>query len=481
MLFNSLAFLAFFSFVFLGFYILPQKIRNPFLLLASFGFYLSWNPTFGILLLSVILISWSGGLVMQRKVKTKKIWLTGFILVLLAPLCFYKYLGFFLTNLHTLLPLSSGWGGQWVDYILPVGLSFFTFQAIGYLIDVYRGWANPLSLYDTALFISFFPQLNAGPIGRVEELAPQFKREHHFNYDVVVGGLALIMQGWFKKAVVADHLSEYIGAVYGNVGMHSGKTLLFASALFAIQLYADFSGYSDMAAGVARMLGFDLIINFRRPLLATSMRTFWARWHVSLTTWFRDYLFAPLYQSCKGKRKRLPVSALVVLNAFVFSVSGLWHGAGWTFIIWGLINGLYLGLEPLVWKQLPFMQEDYFKHKLVQRLVNMAKTAYCFTLFTVSLIFFRAANLAQAMTIFDRIFTKIGGSIYRGDSGAFFNLLIALGAMVILDLYNEYKDKDVAYLVHPKIWVTAVRFSLFTAFILTFGVLDASKFIYFQF
>jgi len=484
MLFNSLTFLLFFIIILFGYYNLA-RYRNIFLLVANFFFYMYWNPLFGILLLYMILLGYSGARLVYKSASPSRrnMVMTLWILLLLMPLCYYKYLGFFTSALSYYMPFNrlDALGTAAAAIVIPVGISFFTFQTVGYLVDVHRQEIEPLSLFDTALFISCFPQLNAGPIGRAAQLVPQFHQPPEFRYDRVVSGVALFLQGMFKKLVVADRLAEYVNAVYGNSSLHSGPSLLLATVFFTIQLYADFAGYSDMAVGVARMLNIDVIMNFQRPLLATNMRFFWSRWHVSLTTWFRDYLFMPLYRIWNEKRKKASFHKILLLSIIVFGVSGLWHGAGWTFIVWGMLNGFYLGMEPTIQKKWLFLEQWKNRSRILDLIIVTAQRLVVFVLFGFSMVFFRAKTLQEAWQIVTKIFIPHSGGLFKGEADVFLYCLLSISVLWCMDLYDEHKKTDAGYLVHKSLWGTAAAIAIMLSVILFFGVLDESQFIYFQF
>ncbi|MBR1779936.1 MAG: MBOAT family protein, partial [Oscillospiraceae bacterium] len=327
--FNSLEFLLFFPVVFILHWTLPHRFRWVLLLAASWMFYFWWNPWTGLLLVGTTLVSWlcARGIARTEQTAIRRALLVLALAVSLGCLGFFKYTGFFASLVG--LELS-------IQIILPVGISFYTFQTLSYVIDVYRGGVEPEGHFGYyALFVSFFPQLVAGPIERPENLLPQLRAERTLRAQNLTAGGWLLLEGYFKKIVVADTLAPYVDRVFGVPEAALGPEIVLATLLFGIQIYCDFSGYSSIARGTAALLGIDLMENFRRPYGARTVRELWRKWHISLTSWFTDYVYIPL----GGSRRGLPRQVVNIL--IVFLLSGLWHGAGWTFVLWGLIHGLY--------------------------------------------------------------------------------------------------------------------------------------------
>lgn len=345
MLFNSLSFFIFFPIVailyFVCTYFVKKNMANQVLLLAaSLYFYACWNPLYLCLIVFSVLATWWGGLALENKtVKQKRIVVALVIFVNLMILFFFKYYNFFCDSVDWFAQIFSKQHKKNIlphfSILLPVGISFYTFQALGYMIDVYRGDIPAERNFVTyALFVTFFPQLVAGPIERSRNLLPQFKTNYRFDYDRVTSGMRLFAWGLFKKIVIADQVALYVNSIYGAVNEATGLALLLATFFFAFQIWCDFSGYSDMAIGVAKILGFHLMKNFDRPYTASSIVEFWRRWHISLSTWFKDYLYIPLGGNRCGKVRR----SFNLMITFV--VSGLWHGAAWHFVAWGFAHGL---------------------------------------------------------------------------------------------------------------------------------------------
>lgn len=341
MLFNSIEFLLFLVSIFLLYWFVFKqlKIQNSLILLASYFFYGWWDWRFLSLILASTLVDYTIGIALHKTSlkRKKKLLLFLSLLFNLGILGFFKYFNFFIENwIHLWSSLGVPMNKSSFDIILPVGISFYTFQTLSYTIDIYRNKLTPTRNFIVfSSFISFFPQLLAGPIERASNLLPQFHKERAFNYDFAVSGIKLILWGLFKKIVIADNCAIYVNEVFENYQDQSGLTLIFGAIYFAFQIYGDFSGYSDIAIGTARLFGFDLMRNFNYPYFSRDIAEFWRRWHISLSTWFRDYLYIPLGGS-KGSRFNQ------IRNVFIiFLVSGFWHGANWTFVLWGGLNALF--------------------------------------------------------------------------------------------------------------------------------------------
>lgn len=343
MLFNSLLFLVFFPIVVILYFIIPPKYRWVFLLIASYYFYMNWQPIYALLISFSILTTWICGVLLDKTedVNKRKIFLTISLIINFGILFLYKYYNFINTKVFSIFDnFNIRWEVPNLDVLLPVGISFYTFQAVGYTIDVYRKEIQAekhIGIY--ALFVTFFPQLVAGPIERSKNLLPQFREVKILTAENLSAGFKMVLWGFFLKIVLADRLGMYVDAVFNNVDKHTGISHILASFFFAFQIYGDFAGYSLIAIGVSRIMGFKLMTNFARPYFATSITTFWSRWHISLSSWFKDYLYIPLGGNRVSK-------ARTYFNLFfTFFVSGIWHGANFTFIIWGALHGLFSTLE----------------------------------------------------------------------------------------------------------------------------------------
>lgn len=386
MTFNSLAFLIFFPIVFLLHWVLPHRFRWVLLLTASWLFYFWWNPWTGLLLVGTTVVSW---LCAGEIARLKKLWARRTLLVLtlavsLGSLGLFKYADFF----ASMAGVESG-----LKLILPVGISFYTFQTLSYVIDVYRGTVRPEDHFGYyALFVSFFPQLVAGPIERPENLLPQLRAARTFRTENLSVGGWLLLEGYFKKIVIADSIAPFVDRVYAVPESSLGPEIALATLLFGIQIYCDFSGYSSIARGTAKMLGIELMENFRRPYESQTVRTFWRRWHISLTSWFTDYVYIPL----GGSRCGLPRQIFNIL--VVFLVSGLWHGAGWTFVLWGLIHGMYRAGGMLMERGEKSAPSASWGLAMLRRVRTILLVSFPW-------LFFRAASLEDAVMLMARFFT----------------------------------------------------------------------------
>lgn len=398
--FNSLQYLWFLPAVFALYYTLPHKLRNPMLLIASYYFYMCWVPQYAVLFFFSTFVTWLTGFMVSvvKDSRQRKIALVINIVINLGILGLFKYFNFFVDSLVAagaavgvvITPLHS-------SLLLPVGISFYTFQALGYSFDVYRGdIPHERNFFTYALFVSFFPQLVAGPIERAPNLLPQFYERRRFDGELARRGARLVLWGLFKKIAIADVIVIYINAVYGtrdNFVHYTGYTLIGATVAFAIYIYCDFSAYSDIAKGSAALLGFRLMDNFKTPYFATSISDFWARWHISLSTWFKDYLYIPLGGNRKGPWRKM-------LNLFiVFALSGLWHGADWTYVIWGLLHATYRVAEEMLHLVLPVRKVVGWAQKILYVFINTAKRIAVFALVCFGWIFFRANTAQEAFYI----------------------------------------------------------------------------------
>lgn len=475
MLFNSLPFLIFFPTVCLLYFLVPYKYRWALLLLASYFFYMYWKVEYAILIIISTLTDYFAAIRISETddPKIRKRWLGLSLLMNIGLLVGFKYLNFIISAFNDLFALTGAdLSLPNMDILLPVGISFYTFQTLSYTVDVYHNKLQPeRHLGRMSLYVSFFPQLVAGPIERATHLLPQFWEDKKPDYDQIVWGLKKIAYGFFKKVVVADRCALYVNEVYSNIDEYSALPLAFATFLFAIQIYCDFSGYSDIAIGTARILGFDLMENFDRPYLSRSISEFWRRWHISLSTWFRDYVYIPL----GGNRGTVP---RVYFNLFItFVISGLWHGANWTFLIWGAIHGLYLIVERLLKKPLAqFRQAGPTGLATVQ---NVLQTLWIFFLVNIGWVFFRADTLSDAKVILQKIFwptLQWGDIIIRdGEQGLGLLNLGLLGLSVGLLGLSYLLPKDLNFR-HSFLYLIVI-----TLIILFLGRNAEAEFIYFQF
>jgi D-alanyl-lipoteichoic acid acyltransferase DltB (MBOAT superfamily) len=406
--FNSWQFLVFFPVIGVLYFVITMQVRKNavsqvFLLGASLFFYLCWNPAYIALILFSVLVTWVSGLLMTNtSARNKKLILGASLALNLGVLFFFKYYNFFTGTVNMLFAtLNHGMETRLpaLNVLLPVGISFYTFQALGYSIDVYRGTvAAERNFLTYALFVTFFPQLVAGPIERTGNLIPQFKADYSFDYDRVTSGLKLAAWGMFKKVVIADRVAMYVNAVYGDPGVYPACAVLLATIFFTVQIYCDFSGYSDIAIGAARVLGFNLMTNFRTPYFSRSISEFWRRWHISLSAWLKDYVYIPLGGNRKGAARQR-------FNLLItFLLSGLWHGAAWHFVLWGLLHGVFQVIERSTaafrstLKRTIGLQEE-------SRFTKFLELCITFALVCFAWICFRANTIRDALLIFTKLTT----------------------------------------------------------------------------
>lgn len=405
MLFNSVEFLLFFPTVILLYFFLQPQFRWILLLVASYYFYMAWKPVYILLIVLSTIIDYYCGLKMGSltEKKQRRPYLYISLISNLGILFSFKYFGFFNNSLQDLFAVFDiAYHGPTFELLLPMGISFYTFQTLSYSVDIYHGNLKPEKHFGIfALFVSFFPQLVAGPIERASNLLPQFHQHHTYNQDRLTSGLRLMLWGMFKKVVIADRLAFLVNAVYNHPEEFGGFSLCLATVFFAFQIYCDFSGYSDIAIGAARIMGYNLMTNFRTPYFAKSISEFWKRWHISLSTWFRDYVYIPM----GGNRV---VKWRWHYNLFItFLVSGLWHGANWTFVIWGALHGFYLVFS--IWtKAYRTRLNQMIGLKAGSRFMKVLDIAIVFVLVCFAWIFFRANSLADAFYIISHMGTDFG-------------------------------------------------------------------------
>ena len=462
MLFNSVEFLVFFPLVTALYFAVPSRLRWPVLLAASCWFYMAWIPAYAAVLLTSTVVAYLAARIIARTHdRRKKTAMLCIALTLVAGILFlFKYFGFFNTTLTSLLGrLNISYAPPALHLLLPLGISFYTFKLLSYVIDVYRGSLAPERNFGAfALYASFFPQVLAGPIERAGRFLPQLRDLRGFDAARVSSGLKLMLWGLFKKAVVADHLAVVVNQVYGNVQGYSGAPLIAATYLYAFQIFCDFSGYSDMAIGAARVMGIGTMENFRRPYHAASVADFWHRWHISLSSWFRDYLYFPL----GGSRVALRRWALNVL--IVFLVSGLWHGAAWTFVVWGGLHGLFLVGERLTQGVRDRACRLLGLGKGLRKALGIFAT---FHLVTFAWIFFRAANLSDALYVVTHLFVGFGESLASlasvCDAGHVWPALAGIAIMEAVHVLQVRKS-PIAFLSSRPVWI---RWTAYAALVLT--------------
>ena len=496
MLFNSLDFLLFFPVVTLLYFAIPARFRHLWLLAASYYFYMCWSPRYALLMLFSTVVTWLGGRSIARAARIanekkrrcgQKAALVFSLAANLAVLCVFKYLGFIFYNAEHIVSLFGGhFIAPKIDLLLPVGISFYTFQALGYTIDVYRGDidAEP-DFLRYALFVSFFPQLVAGPIERSGSLLRQLRTEQRFDGARVRAGLVRMAWGLFMKMVIADRLAFFVDTVFNAPAGQPGSAVALASVLFTFQIYCDFGGYSNIAIGAAQVMGVTLMENFRQPLLAPSVRDFWRRWHISLSSWFRDYLYIPLGGSRGGKGR-------AILNTvIVFFVSGLWHGAAWHYVLWGGLHGLYLTAGRLTLparrraRRALHIREDGALHRVCGTALTFAFVVFAFLIFRANSMG-EAAALIRAMFADFRPEALAGAGLYAFgmDQPDFTVALVTLAVLAVCDLLAERADV-LAGLERQALPLRWLVYLLLMFAVIIFGVYgpeyDAAAFIYFEF
>lgn len=476
MLFNSFDFLLFYPIVTIVFFLLQHRVRWFWLLAASCYFYMFFIPIYIIILAVTIIIDYYVGIWLEKAApeKRKRILVIS-IFINVGILAVFKYYNFFIGNWN----VAASWSNikfllPYMSIALPVGLSFHTFQAMSYTIEVYRGNQKAEKHFGIyALYVMFYPQLVAGPIERPQNVLHQFHEKKIFSTSNLNKGLYLMLWGLLKKTVIADRLGIYTNVVFDNYTQHSGSSLALAAFFFAIQIYCDFSGYSDIAIGCAKTMGFDLMQNFNRPYFATSIIEFWRRWHISLSTWFRDYLYIPLGGNKKGE-------ARWILNVFiVFLVSGFWHGANWTFIIWGALHG-FLNMLNIAFNK--FGKNTSGNAKKLLTIITNKYITIPFTFFLVSIawIFFRATSIEQAWYIIHKIFTDFDGKLFNKTGGFAIYAIIGLTILFLKELKDEYKWR-IHVLSSSNYYIRLLGIIGLLLLISLTQVFNSSQFIYFQF
>lgn len=498
MLFNSIQFLIFFPIVLLIYFILPIKVRYLWLLVASYYFYMCWNAKYAILIMLSTVITYLSGLLLEktkksnlnevRAAKLKKIIVAISFVINLSILFYFKYFNFVFELLSKAFnKINIQLNMPVVDVLLPVGISFYTFQALSYTMDVYRDeiYAEK-NLFRYALFVSFFPQLVAGPIERSKNLLKQLAEPRKFDFANLREGMLLIIWGYFQKLVIADRIAIFVDTVYGDFNQYGGWYLIVATILFAVQIYCDFSGYSTIAMGTAKILGIQLMENFDAPYFSSSVAMFWRRWHISLTSWFKDYLYIPLGGSRKGTIRKF------INKMIVFLISGLWHGASLSFVVWGGLNGIYQVIGEII---KPFKNKAMKKIGLIENLLCYRLLSVCITFILVdfSWIFFRANRLRDALLIIKQIVTiknqwiLFDGSLYKCGLGISEFWLMMFSVMVLM-ISDFCKHKGVVIrkiIMNQDGWFRYIFIAISIMIVMVFGkygpAYDSANFIYFQF
>ncbi|HUC01315.1 MAG TPA: MBOAT family O-acyltransferase [Candidatus Paceibacterota bacterium] len=492
MLFNSFSFLVFFPVVVILYYLLPHRFRWILLLVASCYFYMAFIPAYILILLYLIVIDFFMGILIEKaEGRKRKLFLTISIIANVGTLFFFKYFNFFNANVASVASfLHWNYPIGFLAIALPLGLSFHTFQSLAYVLEVYyKRYPAERHIGIYALYVMFFPQLVAGPIERPQQLLPQLHAEHEFNEGFASQGLRIMIWGFFKKVVVADSIGVIVDQIYGNLHGETGVALAVAAVAFAIQLYADFSGYSDIARGSAKVFGIDLVNNFDVPYFARSISDFWRRWHISLTSWFRDYFYFPLALKWASWSRAGLYAALFV----TFLVIGLWHGAGWTFICFGAVFGFYsvFGLWTKKYRDRLIASSRISRYP---GFLALFQTLITFGLVCIGFVFFRSTSLSNAIYFLEHLPTGWSNAfrvhfwtdlahteIYAGLTKY---RLAALPLSCLVMLFGEYLEREkqvTAWIAAHPMWFRWGAYYLIVAWILFFGYFDQQTFIYFQF
>ena len=463
--FNSFNFWLIFPFIFGFYWLIPSRysiFKKWYLIIVSYLLYMNWKPVFAIVLFFVTVVTFEGGKIIVHAKNRRKTLIGIFGCLTLFPLLLFKYYNFINESVTAGLEYSGiHFALPGLNWAVPVGISFFTFQAIGYLFDVYyRRIEEEKSFTDYVLFVSFFPQIASGPISKASELLPQIKSPHPFNYQQGVGGLKLLLWGMFLKVVIADRMGMYVDSIYPNYIHYSGKICLLGSIFYSLQIYADFAGYSFMAMGIAKTLGYNLVNNFQRPYFSVSVTDFWRRWHISLSRWLKDYVYIPMGGS-RCSRLRNYWNILVT-----FLISGIWHGANWTFIVWGLFHGIAQIIEKALHLQ------KYEGRNVAMKACRILVT---FLIVNCAWIFFRMPSLQEAYGLISRIFTNFGDPCSLAD----YKLSVLLIIPLLKDVKDEFLSQRISVLNHSAVRMSAYVF-LFTC-ILLLGILSSGQFIYVNF
>ena len=480
MIFNSFQFVWLYPIIFIGYYLLScllgknlperqRKTSNALLLIVSYGLYAQTNAAYTLILLGVTFVTYFFALLIERNEndRPKKLLIACGSLLALLPLLVFKYYNFIITSSNELLEsIHCTTVLPGLNWAVPIGISFFTFQAVGYLMDVYyqrikaeRNW------WDYMLFVSFFPQIMSGPISKAKDLLPQIKSYRHFDETMAAQGLKWFIWGLFLKVMMADRLGMYVDKVLDNYMLNSGTSCLLATIYYSFQIYGDFAGYSFMALGVGKLMGFNLINNFQRPYLSTSITDFWRRWHISLSTWLKDYVYIPLGGSRCSKARNY-------WNIFMtFLVSGIWHGANWTFVFWGILHGVFQIIEKMFGWQ---------KVSTTNLPVRIGRIFLTFAFVTIAWIFFRQPTIGDAFGVIERIVTDHGALFKPSNKDVVFSLL-SIGIVACVDLTREFMPKRFYQFTQAP---TAIRWYVYWALLLLVllsGVFDSSQFIYVSF
>jgi len=467
MQFTSIPFFIFLFAVVVAYYALPQKYRNYLLLAASYYFYFSIQPEYLVLLMISTLVNYLLGRGLEVYLRRKKVLLCVGLLFNLGILFFFKYFNFFGDQVNAIFSsLSMNISIPHHSLILPIGISFYTFMALGYVLDVYWGdIKSQRNLLTFSIYLAFFPQILCGPIGRAKNLFKQFTEMHPLLYDNFANGFRLILWGLFKKMVVADNIGAYVDAVYNNIPMHSTLTLIVTALLYPLQLYADFGGYTDIARGVGKTLGFDLMVNFRTPYVnSTSVTDYWRRNHISLTSWFREYVFFPFIGTSSSKLR------VYIGITLMFIASGIWHGVGWMFIIWGAIQAMYLMIENLL---------GIGNTKSTSIISSVTKRITTYIFLSIGLVFFRLPTIDSLRSFVTSIHRDFF-SFYSGSKSMMFTIatfsLVIISLELIMDRkqFDEFINERASYLRWASYLILGIS-------VIAFGNVESNAFLYTQF
>jgi D-alanyl-lipoteichoic acid acyltransferase DltB (MBOAT superfamily) len=489
MVFNSIIYLIFLFITLVIYYLIPLKWRWGCLLLASVVYYLSFIPLFIGVIAVLIIINFSlSGQLAKAHSEKRRHYLIATICINILILAFFKYFNVIISDFKLdLYQVDFFYRVGTVDRpILPLGLSYIVFTILSYQIELYRESISPEPhLGYFSLYTLFFPKIGQGPIERPQKLLPQFREDHRFRPEFITQGAQMILLGYFKKLVVADRLAIYVNAVFDNSQHHNGITLLLATLFFAFQIYADFSGYTDIALGSAKLFGYDLTNNFRRPYLATSVKDFWDRWHITFSTWLRDYIFLPLAYFFAHKFEGRSILRLdpgkvsyTVSIMITFIVCGIWHGVGWTYLVWGALFGFLLSFSNLT--------KDFQKTMRKKLGINKSSPGYrfysiglTFVLVLIAWIFFRANTLTEAGQIIGRIITFSGKIFYKPSELGF--AILAIGSIMVMDLKLEFFPGRLPVLSNRNFVIRLAGIAILIMMIILLGALDGGQFIYFQY
>lgn len=476
MIFNSFQFLWLFPMIFVGYYafnFLMQKQMhgrwsNYLLLILSYALYIQYVPWCALVLLWVTVATYLTALIISKQGRQKKTICWGGVILAVLPLVFFKYYNFLSDNMNALLGHHFLTGLNWA---VPIGISFFSFQAIGYMVDVYKQRVPvEKNFWDYALFVSFFPQIMSGPISKASELLPQIKKRRPFDYTKAVQGLKLLLWGMFLKTVLADRLGLYVDTVYGSYQYQSGFSCLVASFVYSIQIYGDFAGYSLMAVGVGKLMGFDLINNFNRPYFASSITEFWKRWHISLTRWLTTYIYIGLGGNrCSKLRQYFNI-------VVTFLVSGIWHGANWNFILWGIMHGLLQCVE----KMLGIDPKGKWNHSHLLKSLMPIRIIMTFVIVDFAWILFRLPSLYIVKCVFHKILTWEGTGIFLPSKSTLGFMILAFMIIFVKEFFEEYLP-NVKFFENRHRVVRWSSYIVVLVMILLCGVFDSSQFIYVKF